>query len=150
MTNTEYLDWFGQECRRTIKEHGVEGLSRLQRDALCTVNFQAEVNNGGIHQYLYNSSGDFAKETPAVFRRMRAEVAAEILEQVNSLFGPEGPPIEREVRIEKLDGFSVEDELRIDKLTSAFYDAEDQGLCLADLLDEHILRQRDESTGEGG
>ena len=72
MTDAEYLGWFNREFWRTLQRQGVASLSRLQRDALCVLNFQAEVNNGGVHQYLLNSSGDFAKETPDVFRRIGA------------------------------------------------------------------------------
>jgi hypothetical protein len=59
MTDAEYLDWFNREFWRTLHGPGVASLSRLQRDALCVMNFQAELNNGGMHQYLLNSSGDF-------------------------------------------------------------------------------------------
>jgi len=67
MTDAEYLVWFNREFWRTLHGPGASSLSRLQRDALCVMNFQAELNNGGMHQYLLNSSGGFAKETPDVF-----------------------------------------------------------------------------------
>jgi hypothetical protein len=141
-TDAEYLDWFNQEFWRTIRGPGVGALSRLQRDALCLLNFQAEVNNGGIHQYLYNSSGDFAKETPEVFRRIGAEEAARILEEVNALFGPEGPSTDRDTRMAALLDFPKSAEARIDALTGAFYDAEDKGMSLADIFDAYVLSQR--------
>jgi hypothetical protein len=142
MTDAEYLRWFNKEFWGAIEGRGVSSLSRLQRDALCVMNFQAEINNGGIHQYFFNSSGDLAKETPEVFRRIGAEKAASILEEGNALFGPEGPPIDREARMEALLRFSKSAEDRIDALSEAFYDAEDCGLCLADLLDAYILGQK--------
>jgi uncharacterized protein DUF4375 len=146
MTDSEYLEWFNREFWRTLREDGVAALSRLQRDALCVMNFQGEVNNGGVHQYLYNSSGDFAKETPEVFRRIGAEPAARLLEEVNAYFGPQGPPTDRDARMDVLLAFPQDVEERIDALSKAFYDAEDQGMSLADLFDTYVLSQRDKST----
>src|SRR6516162_5263230 len=99
MTDAEYLDWFNREFWRTLQAEGVKALSRLQRDALCVMSFQGEMNNGGMHQYLLNSSGDFARESPEVFRRIGAETAARILEEANAFFGPQGPPTDREKRM---------------------------------------------------
>ncbi len=147
MTDAEYLDWFNREFWRTLHGPGVGSLSRLQRDALCVMNFQAELNNGGMHQYLLNSSGDFAKETPDVFRRIGAAEAASILEEANAFFGPEGPPVDRETRMTVLLALPKSVEGRIHALSDDFYDAEDRGMSLADLFDEYVLSQRDKGSG---
>jgi hypothetical protein len=146
MTDVEYLDWFNREFWRTLHGQGVGSPSRLQRDALCVMNFQAELNNGGMHQYLLNSSGDFAKETPQVFRRIAADEAARILDEANALFGPAGAPTDRETRTAALLAFPKDAEDRLHALSYEFYDAEDRGLSLADLFDAFILSQR----GKGG
>jgi hypothetical protein len=143
MTDAEYLDWFNREFWRTLDGPGVASLSRLQRDALCVMNFQAELNNGGMHQYLLNSSGDFAKETPEVFRRIGANEAARILDEANAFFGPAGPPTDRKARRAALLAFPKNVENRIYELSKSFYDAEDRGLSLADLFDAFVLSQRD-------
>jgi hypothetical protein len=147
MTDAEYLDWFNREFWRTLHGPGVGSLSRLQRDALCVMTFQAELNNGGMHQYLLNSSGDFAKETPEVFRRIGADKAAGILEEANALFGPSGPPTDRQTRMAALLAFPKNAEDRIYALSNEFYDAEDRGLSLADLFDAYVLSQISEGTG---
>ena len=147
MTDAEYLDWFNREFWRTLHGPGVGSLSRLQRDALCVMNFQAELNNGGMHQYLLNSSGDFARETPEVFRRIGADDAARILDEANALFGPNGPPMERDARMAALLAFPRHIEDRIYALSEEFYSAEDRGLSLADLFDAHVLSQRDKNSG---
>jgi hypothetical protein len=143
MSDAEYLDGFNREFWRTLHGSGVTALSRLQRDALCVMNFQAELNNGGMHQYLLNSSSDFAQETPEVFRRMGADEAARILEEANAFFGPSGPPMNREVRMAALLALPKYAEDRIDELSREFYVAEDRGLSLADLFDAYVLSQRD-------
>jgi hypothetical protein len=147
MRDAEYLDWFNCEFWRTVRGPGIPSLSRLQRDALCVMNFQTDLNNGGMHQYLVNSSGDFAKETPDVLRRIGAEEAARILEELNILFGPEGPPTDREARMAALLALPKNAEDRIYALSREFYDAEDRGLSLADLFDAYVLSQRGEGNG---
>jgi hypothetical protein len=144
MTDAEYFEGFNSEFWRKLHGTGVGSLSRLQRDALCVMNFQAELNNGGMHQYLLNSSGEFAKETPDVFRRIGAEEAARILDQANAFFGPGGPPTDRESRMTALLAFPKQIEERIYTLSKQFYDAEDRGLSLADLFDAYVLSQKGE------
>jgi Domain of unknown function (DUF4375) len=147
MTDAEFLDWFNREFWRTLDGDGITALSPLQRDALCVMNFQAELNNGGMHQYLLNSSGDFAKETPEVFRRIGADEAARILQEANNFFGPEGPPMDREARMAALLAFPKGVEDRIHALSREFYDAEDRGLSLADLFDAFVLSRRGAAGG---
>jgi hypothetical protein len=147
MSDAEYLDWFNREFWRTLHGPGVGSLSRLQRDALCILNFQAELNNGGMHQYLLNSSGDFANETPEVFRRIGAVEVARILEEANALFGPNGPPTDRKARMEALLAFPKQREDRIYALSNDFHDAEDRGLSLADLFDAYLLSQKRKGGG---
>ena len=142
MTDAEYLEQFNTGYWQTLERGGVPALSRIQRDALCIMSFQGEMNNGGMHQYLLNSSGDLAKETPDVMRRIGAPVAAEILEKANSYFGPTGPPTDRDTRMEMLLALSEDTEQQIDDLTSGFYAAEDEWLSLADLFDAYVLSRR--------
>ena len=105
------------------------------------MNFQAELNNGGMHQYLSNSSGDFARETPEVFRRMGADEAARILEQANAFFGPSGPSTDREVRMACYWLFPKMQRIGFMRCR-ANHRAEDRGLSLADLFDAYVLLQR--------
>ena len=147
MTDAEYLDWFNRDFWGTLHGPGVGSLSRLQRDALCVMNFQAELNNGGMHQYLLNSSGDFARETPDVFRRIGAAEAAQILDEANAFFGPNGPPTDREARMAALLALPKTAEDRIHTLSKEFYDAEDRGLSLADLFDAYVLSQKGRGSG---
>jgi hypothetical protein len=142
MTDAEYLERFNNDYWLTLRQGGVDALSRLQRDALCIMNFQAEINNGGMHQYLFNSSGDFARETPDVLRRIGAPVAAVLLERANAYFGPEGPPTNRDSRMEQLLALPEDEQQEIHHLTDEFFDAEDAGLSLADLFDAYVLAQR--------
>ncbi|MEI8020411.1 MAG: DMP19 family protein [Schlesneria sp.] len=142
MTDDEYLKRFNAEYWQTLKDGGVSALSRLQRDALCINSFQGEINNGGMHQYLLNSSGDLAQETPEVLRRIGADDAAVILERANCYFGPTGPPTDRDARMKILLALPEDKMQQIHDLTDEFYSAEDRGLSLADLFDAYVLSQR--------
>lgn len=51
-------------------------------------NFEAEFYNGGIQQFLTNSSGQFAKETAASFASIGASGLATLLQEAAAL-GPE-------------------------------------------------------------
>ncbi len=142
MTDGEYIDQFNAEYWRTLERGGVKALSRLQRDALCIISFQGEINNGGMHQYLLNSSGDLAQETPEVFDRIRAEVVANLLRRANAFFGQSGPSTDREARMKALLALTEKEQQQIHDLTDEFYAAEDHGLSLADLFDSYVLAQR--------
>ncbi|MBI2841295.1 MAG: DMP19 family protein [Acidobacteria bacterium] len=142
MTDAEYLEQCNDDYWRTLEKSGVDGLSRLQRDALCIMNLQAELNNGGLHQYLINSSGDLAGETPAVLRRIGADDAAALLDRANAYFGPDGPPVDRDSRMGQLLALPEGRQQEIHDLTDEFFDAEDRGLSLADLFDAYVLSQR--------
>ena len=142
MTDTEYLERFNRDYWLTLKQGGVDSLSRLQREALCILAFQTEINNGGMHQYLFNSAGDYARETPDVLRRIGSDFVAALLERANSYFGAEGPPVDRDSRMKQLLALPEEKQQEIHQLTGEFFDAEDRGLSLADLFDAYVLAQR--------
>ena len=142
MTDDEFLEQFNTEYWRTIEEGGADALSPLQRDALCVMSFQGELNNGGMHQYLFNSSGDLARETPDVLRRIGADDIASLLETANAYFGSDGPPVDRDSRVSELLALPEDEQQAIHDLSDEFFDAEDGGLCLADLFDAYVLSQR--------
>src|SRR6476659_5309477 len=100
--------------------------------------------NGTDKEYLFNSSGDFARETPDVLRRIAATPAAELLDRANAYFGSDGPPVLREAHMEELLALPQDKQQEIHDMTDEFFDAEDRGLCLADLFDAYVLAQREQ------
>ena len=58
---------------------------------------EAEVNNGGFHQYYFNSAGDLAPDTPEALEAIGAHHTARIVRAANSVF-PSGPPRDRDAR----------------------------------------------------
>lgn len=56
---------------------------------------EADVNNGGLDQYHFNSAGDFAFYAEQALQSIGAHAMARIVARANSLFGPDGPPRDR-------------------------------------------------------
>jgi hypothetical protein len=60
---------------------------------------EAEVNNGGLHQYFNNSSGDNASKAVLALETIGALNAADILRRANARFPEGSPPKERRARL---------------------------------------------------
>jgi hypothetical protein len=94
------------------RRHQVAGfwaLSEVDRVLMSIWMLEADVNNGGFHQYYFNSAGDTAYYAPTAMRAIGARAMADIVERANARFGPDGPPKGRNVRQEAL--FALPDSL---------------------------------------
>ena len=78
-------------------------LSTEERHFVCVWQLEAEVNNGGFHQYYFNSAGDLALDTAEAFDAIGARHTAQIVRGANAVF-PDGPPRDRDARQSALDG----------------------------------------------
>jgi uncharacterized protein DUF4375 len=72
-------------------------LTAAERHFACVWQLEAEVNNGGFHQYYFNSAGDFALDTAEALDAIGAPHTAQIVRDANSVF-PDGPPRDRDAR----------------------------------------------------
>ena len=83
---------------KDVEKEWKKGYDQLNLGRQMAVRFRwltAELNNGGLDQYFWNSSGDFALDTIGDFRRIGQEPAAEILVNASrKLFGDSEPPRE--------------------------------------------------------
>src|SRR5262249_54451764 len=71
-------------------------LSEGERAVILVYGFIAEVTNGGLEQFLSNSSGDYAEETRKVMRTIGATAAADALDGVRTeVFGGSPIPTDR-------------------------------------------------------
>lgn len=133
--------FFENACYR-LQEIDFDQLTQPEKDVVCVFTMIAETNNGGLHQFYINSSGDLALETADAFERIGASRIAEIMRQTNTVFGRNGPPRNRSARCAEI--FSLPIELQDEKLgplTQAFFNCEDD--CY-DLLYSYILAHRNE------
>lgn len=91
---------------------------------------EGEVNNGGFHQFFYNSSGDDTAETIQALEMIGALKAADIVKRAASKFPSGTPPKDRFARQDLLLD-QVDPEIRVfGELDEEFYSYPDnlQGL----------------------
>ena len=90
---------------------GYGALASHERVVLDVAALEAEVNNGGLHQFFFNSDGDRVAPVIDALRIIGAPHAAEIVEEACRLFPDGGPSADRGVRqdqLEQLDDDSFE------------------------------------------
>lgn len=80
-----------------------------------------EVDNGGLSQYFFNSSGDDCAYALEGLSKMELESVATILKQACAQFRPESPSPNRHRRQQQLQGISKTTETVFSKLDDDFY-----------------------------
>jgi hypothetical protein len=86
----------------------------------CAEDFEAEINNGGFHQFFFNSPGNRTEETIQALELLGAKANAEMLRQAASRFPGKMPPTDRDLRQQILEEkFPITDEF--EDLDNAFY-----------------------------
>lgn len=81
----------------------------------------AEIRNGGISQYFFNSSGDQWKDALAGFEAMGCVERASILRDAIRPFGPSGPSEDRDIRTEQLSRLHKKNGELFDALETRYY-----------------------------
>jgi len=88
---------FDRACRR-YSGSNFDQLDEVDKVLVTIWSLEGDVNNGGFDQYYFNSSGDLAFYAPIALRNIGAHHMAKITEDVNKLFGPQGPARNRDER----------------------------------------------------
>ncbi len=124
---SDLVGYSGQELAKIILElmsSSLEGgdLSRqllrykAGQRALYTIRrFDSEVNNGGFHQYFFNSSGDLANITSSSLALVGAKEADSILREALKRFPTGRPDDDRATRIEQLKSLNKDSFADLDK-----------------------------------
>ena len=97
----------GWLCRKCSYGENIETLTDAEKAFYFVVQLEGEVNNGGFSQFFYNSSGDFANETPAALRKIGADKTADICDRALAAFGG-AVPRNRDERETMLDETSTD------------------------------------------
>jgi hypothetical protein len=120
------------------EKFGFDNLTEHERTIFCTWQFVCEVNNGGIHQFFFNPSGEFARETVGALEKVQMPYAASLLRKALAAF-PE-PARDHRTRAQQLQSLSasVQDDLFND-LTGNFFDSSEDAYVLQA---EYIRRNR--------
>jgi hypothetical protein len=107
---------------------GFDALFREEQEVLALFWLDAEVQNGGLHQYFTNSSGDLVPFALSGLKRIGAVETLKVLESAMAHGFPDGYPADRHERWDLLAGFGEEpdvfdvDEDAYGKLTEPFWE----------------------------
>lgn len=112
---------------------GFDALQPAEQVFFCVWTLEAEINSGGFEQFYLNSSGDIASQVVEALYAIDAPHTASIVERANALFGPSGPPANRDARLARLE---AADPL----LTEGLAKLDDQFLEYRDNLSELLAR----------
>ena len=128
--------WTGKKCAWGNK---LEKLSDAERTIFCVMSLEAEVNNGGINQFLYNSSGNFANEVEERLRAIGADKTADIYHKAFTALGCK-IPIDRKERQEFLRSMTDDVGKILDKCDKEFLKYPD---VLMELIYRFIMKNKD-------
>lgn len=100
---------------------GFEALTEWERDLATLWHVEAEVNNAGFVHYYSGPAGDYAYHAPEALARVGAAEKASLVRIANALFGPGGPPRNRQDRLTALNTLSAQALVAIDDLEERYY-----------------------------
>jgi hypothetical protein len=100
---------------------GLAGLSELELDLATLWHVEADVTNGGFLHYYSRPGADLAFHAPEALARMGAAEKSAILTAANAVFGPSGPPRDREKRRAALQALAAGARSRFDELENRYY-----------------------------
>lgn len=92
-----------QKVFARLENIGFEKMTIAEQTFLCVWHLDGEVNNGGFDQFFWNSSGDYANETPSALDKIGAAKTADIVRRANKLFNNSSPSKNRASRQNELD-----------------------------------------------
>lgn len=110
-------------------------LSRPEQVFRAVWELEGDVNNGGFHQYFFNSSGDTAFAVVDALEAIGAEQAARIVARASGIFPGSAPPRDREERQALLASFGPEQEAALARLDEEFFGYPDN---LTELLHAYV------------
>jgi hypothetical protein len=124
-----------------IAADGLDALTEPERFYRAIYLLEAEVSNGGLHQYLWNAPDDQPFEALAALRSIGAGEMARILDEAISLFPERRIPTTHAERKRALDAIP---ESREAELTNRFYGYPDD---VAQLLARYVQQHDAEFRG---
>lgn len=99
----------------------IDNLNASQRVVLIVENLEREINNGGFHQFYYNSSGNFASETVEALKVIGAKRAAQVVQKANSEFPNGKVPKDWDLRDKILSEIALKASENWNELDAKFY-----------------------------
>ena len=129
-----YPDNFDMVSKK-VDAQGFDSLSQAEQVVYCIWWLEGEVNNGGFHQFFFNSSGNLYSETSAALLKIGANKTNDLLEKACRLAFTGAPSKHHTERQHALDsrGDKLVDDLN--ELDQRFYAYEED---LAQLVNRYI------------
>jgi hypothetical protein len=128
-----------------IQREGFDSLSSPEIVLHHIYWLETEVNNGGFEQYFFNSSGNYALDTPAALEEISAHHTADLVKRTIELF-PDGTPPrdlhERREKMGEIDDITLD---KFDELDTEFYKYQDP---LEDLQMKYMVKNKDLNNGQ--
>lgn len=112
------LDQIISSVQEKETRHGYDSLAPSERVVFDVNALEAEVNNGGFHQFFFNSEADRVPEIIEALEAIGASTVAGIVREACRLFPAGGPSRDRYARQEQLD--RIDDE-QLGALDQRFY-----------------------------
>ena len=88
-------------------------LTEKEKLIYCIWWFEGEVNNGGFHQFFWNSAGDNTKDTVKFLSAIDATHTAELIRKASQIAFDGIAPADRDKRQELLE---IDEEMKMEKL----------------------------------
>jgi len=140
-SDEDLLSLVADRVEQRVEAVGFDRLLAVEKTVYCIWWLEAEVNNGGFHQFFFNTAGNFTVETVAALDTVGANNAKAILEQAAAVFAPGGPDTERYARQDQLEMLSEAEERRLNDLDARFYEYPDD---LSKLLASYVRGNKEE------
>ena len=115
------LEDFEKRLWEKEESSGYAALTPPQRHYSAVSACDAQINNGGLAQYFFNSSGDRWKDALAGFEAMGLAERAGILRQALAFFGESGPGEDRDRRMDQLSRLFRKNDRLFSALESRYY-----------------------------
>ena len=103
-----------------LADQGYEVLNPVQQQFVCVWAACGEVDNGGLWQFFFNTSGDWALDTPAALERFQAPDLARIVRAAIAMFPNESPSTSLELRRREIEALPEEVMVAWDRLSKEF------------------------------
>jgi len=134
---SKIMDYIFKLCNYGEK---IENLTDEQKNFYLITVCEGEINNGGINQFYFNSSGDFSHETVTALTAIGAQKTANIIKTANDQFPNKSVPQDRVKRQEILAQIEAKANKVWDELDDKFYSYPDK---LDKLIFDYVLKNKD-------
>ncbi len=115
------LEGFEQRTWDAVTTNGFSTLKPAQKQYVAVLMYDGDVNNGGLSQYFFNSSGDHWRDALAGLEAMGFSERLKVLREAVSKFGKDGPSQDRERRQEELAKLARKNDALFDALDDRYY-----------------------------